>query len=161
MAEKIWKIGAYTRLSRDDGDKNESESIGSQKEIIRDFIRDRKDMVIIQEYVDDGYSGVNFERPGFKQMMDDVRAKRIDCIIGEMPIIVDAQGLSIVLQVLFLVGDGVTLALQFVISGQTLVKRCVSYLFLGHGISSFLCSFGWYTRKRSVPFETHLFSVHH
>ena len=81
MAEKIWKVGAYARLSRDDGDKNESESIGSQKEIIRDFIRDRKDMVIIQEYVDDGYSGVNFERPGFKQMMDDVRAKRIDCII--------------------------------------------------------------------------------
>ncbi len=39
MAEKIWNVGAYTRLSRDDGDKAESESIGSQKEIIRDLFR--------------------------------------------------------------------------------------------------------------------------
>lgn len=60
MAEKIWNVGAYTRLSRDDGDKVESESIGSQKEIIRDFIQNKKDMVIIKEYVDDGYSGVSF-----------------------------------------------------------------------------------------------------
>ena len=81
MAEKTWNVGAYTRLSRDDGDKAESESIGSQKEIIRDFIRDRKDMVIVHEYVDDGYSGVNFERPGFKQMMEDVKAKKINCIV--------------------------------------------------------------------------------
>lgn len=81
MADKIWNVGAYTRLSRDDGDKAESESIGSQKEIIRDFIQNKKDMVIIKEYVDDGYSGVSFERPGFKQMMEDVKAKKIDCII--------------------------------------------------------------------------------
>ncbi len=81
MAEKIWNVGAYTRLSRDDGDKAESESIGSQKEIIRDFIQNKKDMVIIKEYIDDGYSGVSFERPGFKQMMEDVKTKKIDCII--------------------------------------------------------------------------------
>lgn len=81
MAEKIWNVGAYTRLSRDDGDKNESESISSQKEIIKDYIKDRNDMVIIHEYVDDGYSGVNFERPGFKQMMDDIKAKKINCIV--------------------------------------------------------------------------------
>lgn len=81
MADKMWNVGAYTRLSRDDGDKAESESIGSQKEIIRDFIQNKKDMVIIKEYVDDGYSGVSFERPGFKQMMEDVKAKKIDCII--------------------------------------------------------------------------------
>lgn len=60
MADKIQNVGAYTRLSRDDGDKAESESIGSQKEIIRDFIQNKKDMVIIKEYVDDGYSGVSF-----------------------------------------------------------------------------------------------------
>lgn len=68
-------------MSKDDGDKSESESISSQKEIIRDYIKDRQDMVIIKEYVDDGYSGVNFERPSFKQMMDDVKAKKINCIV--------------------------------------------------------------------------------
>lgn len=81
MADKIWNVGAYTRLSKDDGDKSESESISSQKEIIRDYIKDRQDMVIVKEYVDDGYSGVNFERPSFKQMMDDVKAKKINCIV--------------------------------------------------------------------------------
>lgn len=48
MAEKIWNVGSYTRLSHDDGDKAESKSIGNQKEIIRDFIQNKKDMVIIK-----------------------------------------------------------------------------------------------------------------
>ena len=60
MADKIWNVAAYTRLSRDDGDKSESDSISSQKDMIREYLRDRADMVIVQEYVDDGYSGVNF-----------------------------------------------------------------------------------------------------
>jgi DNA invertase Pin-like site-specific DNA recombinase len=81
MAEKIWNVAAYTRLSREDGDKVESNSITSQKEMIRDFLLSKSDMVMVQEYVDDGYSGVNFERPGFKKMMDDIRAKKIDCIV--------------------------------------------------------------------------------
>lgn len=81
MAERIWNVAAYTRLSREDGDKEESNSIGSQKEMIREFVNSRPDMVIVKEYVDDGFSGVSFERPGFKQMMDDLRAKKIDCIV--------------------------------------------------------------------------------
>lgn len=71
MPDKIWNAASYTRLSRDDGDKAESNSITSQKEMIRDFIQRRDDLVIVHEYVDDGYSGVNFDRPGFKQMMED------------------------------------------------------------------------------------------
>lgn len=81
MTEKVWNVAAYCRLSRDDGDKAESNSIGSQRDIIREFLRDRTDMVIAKEYVDDGYSGVNFERPGFKQMMEDIRQKKINCIV--------------------------------------------------------------------------------
>ena len=78
MTEKVWNVAAYCRLSRDDGDKAESNSIGSQRDIIREFLRDRTDMVIVKEYVDDGYSGVNFDRPGFKQMMEDIRQKKIN-----------------------------------------------------------------------------------
>lgn len=81
MAEKVWNVAAYTRLSREDGDKEESNSIGSQKEMIRDFVSGRPDMVVVHEYVDDGYSGVSFDRPGFKQMMEDIKAKQIDCIV--------------------------------------------------------------------------------
>lgn len=81
MAEKVWNVAAYCRLSRDDGDKAESNSIGSQRDIIREFLKDRTDMVIVKEYVDDGYTGVNFDRPGFKDMMEDIRQKKINCIV--------------------------------------------------------------------------------
>ena len=81
MAEKIWNVAAYARLSREDGDKEESNSIGSQKEMIREFVTNHPDMVIVHEYVDDGFSGVSFERPGFKNMMEDIKAKKIDCIV--------------------------------------------------------------------------------
>ena len=66
MPDRIWNAAEYTRLSRDDGDKAESNSITSQKEIIRDYVRRHPEFVIVKEYADDGYSGVNFERPGFK-----------------------------------------------------------------------------------------------
>ena len=81
MADRIWNAAEYTRLSRDDGDKAESNSITSQREIIRDYVKNRPEFVIVKEYVDDGYSGVSFERPGFKQMMEDIKAKKIDCVI--------------------------------------------------------------------------------
>lgn len=81
MAERIWNVALYARLSHEDGDKEESNSIGSQREMIRDFVRRRTDLTIVQEYVDDGYSGVNFERPGFRSMMADAQAGTVDCII--------------------------------------------------------------------------------
>lgn len=81
MAAKEWNVAVYTRLSREDGDRAESNSITSQKEMIRDFILKHNDMVIVREYVDDGFSGVNFDRPGFKEMMEDVKKKKINCIV--------------------------------------------------------------------------------
>lgn len=60
MPDRIWNTAEYTRLSRDDGDKAESNSITSQKEIIRDYVRRHPEFVIVKEYADDGYSGVNF-----------------------------------------------------------------------------------------------------
>ncbi len=81
MAERIWNVALYARLSQEDGDKEESNSIGSQRDMIRDFVSRRTDLTIVQEYVDDGYSGVNFERPGFQRMMTDLQAGSVDCII--------------------------------------------------------------------------------
>ena len=81
MAGRIWNVAAYMRLSREDGDKEESNSIGSQRDMIRDFILKREDMVVVQEYVDDGFSGVSFDRPGFQRLLKDLEAKRIDCIV--------------------------------------------------------------------------------
>ena len=52
MPDRIWNAAEYTRLSRDDGDKAESNSITSQKEIIRDYVRRHPEFVIVKEYAD-------------------------------------------------------------------------------------------------------------
>lgn len=67
------RAAAYLRLSIEDGDKAESNSIGNQRELIRDFAAERPGLHLVEEYADDGYTGTNFERPGFKRMMEDVQ----------------------------------------------------------------------------------------
>ena len=70
--KECYFAGAYTRLSQDDGDKAESDSIRNQKELIRNFQKSHSEIHIVEEYSDDGYSGVNFERPGFQKMITDI-----------------------------------------------------------------------------------------
>ncbi len=77
----VWKTALYIRLSREDGDKAESDSIGSQREILKEYLKHHPDMELVDIYADDGYSGTNFDRPDFKRMMEDVEAKRINCIV--------------------------------------------------------------------------------
>lgn len=78
---KTWACGLYLRLSREDGDKYESDSISSQKDILLDFVSKNGDLRVFDTYIDDGYSGTNFNRPRFKDMEEDLRAKKIDCIV--------------------------------------------------------------------------------
>lgn len=74
-------IAIYLRLSIDDK-KVESMSIESQRQLLRKFAADLPiDNVEIVEYVDNGYSGTNFERPAVQQLLDDVRAMKVNCII--------------------------------------------------------------------------------
>ena len=81
VSKEKYRACIYTRLSKDDGDKPESDSIGNQKALIRDFIKNHPEIEVVSEKADDGYSGVNFERPGFKEMMDEIRAGQVDCVI--------------------------------------------------------------------------------
>lgn len=78
---KTWSCGLYLRLSRDDGDARESDSISSQREILMDFVSKNSDLCVYDTYIDDGWSGTTFNRPRFKEMEEDLRAKKIDCII--------------------------------------------------------------------------------
>lgn len=75
------KAAGYLRLSREDGDKVESDSITSQRDLIRGYVNDRSGMTLVDEYVDDGYSGTSFDRPAFKRLMQDIEQKKVDCII--------------------------------------------------------------------------------
>ncbi len=81
MAAKLWNVALYARLSSEDGDKAESNSIVSKKEMIRDYVSKHTDMRIVREYADDGYSGVNFDRPSFKEMMQDIKKHKVNCVI--------------------------------------------------------------------------------
>ena len=80
-----YNIGIYTRLSVEDENKQkiESESILNQKSMIENFIDSKEDFLNSNKfyYADDGYVGTNFERPAFKLLIEDIRNKKINCII--------------------------------------------------------------------------------
>lgn len=80
-AKKMWNAAVYVRLSKEDGDKIESDSITSQKDILSEFVKQKDDIKISDFYIDDGWSGANFERPAFSRMMSDIYAKKVDCVI--------------------------------------------------------------------------------
>jgi DNA invertase Pin-like site-specific DNA recombinase len=76
-----YKAAIYIRLSKDDGDKVESNSVGNQRELIHGFLKKNPDIKLVTEKVDDGYSGINFDRPAFNEMMDMVKNDEVNCII--------------------------------------------------------------------------------
>ena len=75
-----WNTAAYVRLSSDDGDNAESDSITNQRELINYFLKNESNFKIIDYYVDDGYSGTSFNRPAFKRMIEDVNNNCINAI---------------------------------------------------------------------------------
>lgn len=77
----MYMVGVYSRISREDGDKIESESIGNQRELIKSFVKKHKDMRIVDYYSDDNYSGTNFNRPEFKRMYEDIKSGKVNCVI--------------------------------------------------------------------------------
>lgn len=84
--KKQYKVGAYLRLSKGDGDvdgigKSESNSISSQRLIIDRYLEGHPEMVPVDTYIDDGFTGTNFKRPELERLMHDVDEGKIDCIV--------------------------------------------------------------------------------
>lgn len=78
-----YKVGIYIRLSREDEEKEkyqESESIGNQRTLLMQYIRQNK-LNFISEYVDDGVSGTSFDRPAFNRMIADIESGKINMVI--------------------------------------------------------------------------------
>lgn len=71
----------YIRLSREDGDKTESLSIGNQRMLLAEFISKHEDLRLFDTYIDDGYTGTNFDRPDFKRMLEDIESKQVQCVV--------------------------------------------------------------------------------
>lgn len=78
---KSFRVGLYIRLSREDGDKEESSSVTNQREILKRYVSEQPNFFIVKEYVDDGWTGTNFDRPKFKEMIADIEAGIIDTVI--------------------------------------------------------------------------------
>ena len=76
-----YNCATYLRLSRSDGDQQESNSIKNQRALLNDYMGKHPELHKFDEYVDDGYSGTNFERPDFKRMMQDIEKRNVNCII--------------------------------------------------------------------------------
>ena len=80
-----YNAGIYIRLSQEDKDKDkkyesESQSVTNQRQILLNYVNSNG-FNYIDEYVDDGYSGTNFDRPSFKRMIQDIESKKINLVI--------------------------------------------------------------------------------
>lgn len=79
----MYKIGIYLRISKEDFSREESQSISNQRNLLQKYIQKKfnKEDYHIIEFLDDGYSGVNEERPALKELIGFVNEERIDCIL--------------------------------------------------------------------------------
>lgn len=86
-----YKADAYLRLSYSADHSVESDSIANQKKLIEDFVAAHPDIALVSERVDDGYSGVLFDRPAFQEMMNDIVSGKINCVIVKDDCVIKAR----------------------------------------------------------------------
>lgn len=77
---KLYNTAIYCRLSLDDGNEGDSSSIKTQKIMLEEYVKE-KGFTIYDYYIDDGYSGLNFERPAFKRLMQDISDGKINLVL--------------------------------------------------------------------------------
>ena len=77
---KLNKTAIYCRLSQDDGMVGDSSSIQTQKMMLEQFVKDNN-FVLYDIYVDDGYTGLNYNRPGFERLIQDIENGKIDIVV--------------------------------------------------------------------------------
>ena len=78
---KIYSVGLYIRLSREDDDKTEmSESITNQKSLLLHYVKENN-LRVYDIYIDDGFSGTNFDRPDFNRLLNDIELGKINMVI--------------------------------------------------------------------------------
>ena len=86
MSNKPYRAAGYARLSKEDlnaksGKGIESNSINTQKSMIEEFCKSNTEIELVKIYADDGYTGSNFSRPAFEEMMQDINSGRINCVV--------------------------------------------------------------------------------
>ena len=75
-----YNTALYMRLSHDDENYGDSVSIETQRLVLQSYAKEQG-LLIAGEYVDDGWSGTNFERPGFQRMLQDMETGKVNCVL--------------------------------------------------------------------------------
>ena len=78
---EVWNTAGYLRLSREDGDKAESDSIANQRKLLERYMEEHPELHLVEYYQDDGYTGTNFDRPAFRRMEADIAAGKVNCVL--------------------------------------------------------------------------------
>lgn len=85
ISKKNWSVALYIRLSQEDSDngeeKQESNSVTSQKTLLNEFIEEHDDLIVYDIYIDDGFTGTDFNRPSFQRLLEDMKNRKINCVI--------------------------------------------------------------------------------
>ena len=76
-----FSVAMYIRLSREDGDREESESVDNQRKLINNYLQGKDEFLLHDCYIDDGFTGTNFQRPNFQRMIEDIEAGKVNCVI--------------------------------------------------------------------------------
>lgn len=77
----LFQTAVYIRLSKEDGDKEESDSVGNQRRLLTEYVAKKEDLILYDTYIDDGFSGTNFRRPSFQRMIEDIESGKVNCVI--------------------------------------------------------------------------------
>lgn len=77
----IFYVGIYLRLSVEDNGKKDADSIENQKKLLMEYVQARPYLMLVDVYMDNGYTGTDFERPEFNRMLSDAKSGRINCIV--------------------------------------------------------------------------------
>lgn len=77
--KRVYQAGIYLRLSKEEGRKGMS--IPNQRDLLRQYVSEKEDIVLFDEYIDHGYSGGNFQRPGFQALLEAVKLGQVDCVL--------------------------------------------------------------------------------
>lgn len=78
---RLFNVAIYIRLSREDGDKEESDSVGNQRKLLTEYVNKQDDFILYDVYIDDGFTGTNFNRPDFQRMIKDIEDGKVNCVV--------------------------------------------------------------------------------
>lgn len=77
----LFNVAIYIRLSREDGDKEESDSVGNQRKLLTEYVNKHDDFILYDVYIDDGFTETNFDRPDFHRMIADIEDNKVNCVV--------------------------------------------------------------------------------